>query len=194
MITQILTHSDDAKNRLLGEYSETIIFSGLIAILGDRAQDLEDNLWKLYSERQIDTAIGAQLDQIGEIVGRKRGGLSDADYRKMLYGQIGINTSKASWENVTAVFSFLIGGGVVRVSPIYPAHVLLFAGINLALVDTTLLLAIMQQIVPAGVEVLGIIYQDETTGPSFAYAGGSDGAGYGTVVDPSVGGGYSAFI
>lgn len=68
----ILDHSKIYKERLLEQYKTSTNLIGLIDALIGGQGDLELVLDQLLTERGINTAVGKQLDIIGEIVGQKR--------------------------------------------------------------------------------------------------------------------------
>lgn len=80
----------------------------LIKVLVAPLQDLENVRWQLKTQRWLSTAIGAQLDEIGVILGLPRQlGESDEDYRERLQFQIFINNTSGTPEEVMAVLAFL---------------------------------------------------------------------------------------
>lgn len=62
-------------------------------------QDMEDVLNAL----DIQQATGKTLDLYGEMVGQKRGSLTDIQYRYMILTRIGINNAKGSYESLLAI-------------------------------------------------------------------------------------------
>lgn len=83
----------------------------LIKVLVIPFQQLEDVKWQLKTERWLSTAIGAQLDEIGVILGLPRIiGESDEDYRERLQFQIFINSTSGTPEQVMSVLRFLTNG------------------------------------------------------------------------------------
>jgi hypothetical protein len=88
-ITPITTHSADAKARLPGYLRDSTNLNALVGIFADRTQTLEDELISILNfTTDITTAVGAQLDTIGEILNLPRlGGETDADYRIRLQGR-----------------------------------------------------------------------------------------------------------
>lgn len=68
----ILDHKQIYKSRLLQQYRSSVNLIGLIDALIAGQGDLELVLDQLLTQRGIDTAFGAQLDIIGEIVGQPR--------------------------------------------------------------------------------------------------------------------------
>lgn len=83
-------------------------FQKLIKVLVTPFQQLEDVKWQLKTQRWLSTSIGAQLDEIGVILGLPRQiNESDEDYRERLQFQIFINTSSGTPEEVMAILAFL---------------------------------------------------------------------------------------
>lgn len=80
----------------------------LVATLATPFQSLENALSQLLLERSIDTAVGAQLDVIGRIVGEVRNGLSDADYRRYCRARIKVNRAKGLIEDLISVTDLIV--------------------------------------------------------------------------------------
>ena len=68
----ILDHKAIYKQRLLEQYRSSVNLIGLIDALIEGQGDLETTLDDMLTQRGIDTAVGEQLDIIGEIVGQPR--------------------------------------------------------------------------------------------------------------------------
>jgi len=71
-------------------------------------QDIEDALQDVLTERQVDTAIGDQLDMLGAIVGQPRDGLSDDDYRRYIRARIKTNRSRGTIPEIVSIAEFVI--------------------------------------------------------------------------------------
>ena len=67
-----LDHEAQAISRLLTQFREAPQLQGYIKALMSEANPIECALIDLLNLRSIDTATGAQLDVIGEIVGQPR--------------------------------------------------------------------------------------------------------------------------
>lgn len=80
----------------------------LIKVLADELQELEDVNWQLKTLRWLDTSIGAQLDEIGIILGLPRNpGESDDNYRQRLRFQIFVNSTSGTPEQLISILKFL---------------------------------------------------------------------------------------
>jgi len=97
--------------------------SQLVRGIGAQFQQLEDAVWQLYTLRGIDTAAGWVLDVLGKIVGERRQGSLDDDYRIRIRARIRTNLSDGTAEDVLAVMRLLLGPIVATLSlkDFYPA-------------------------------------------------------------------------
>jgi hypothetical protein len=71
-MAQTINHKDLAISRLAVQFRESVKLINYIRALLLEADNLESVIQSIIDERWIDTAIGAQLDIIGEIVGQPR--------------------------------------------------------------------------------------------------------------------------
>ncbi len=69
MITDPIDHTADAQERVTYQYSEATRFLATIAAFSSRTQNIEDALLQVANIPDIDTAVGVNLDVIGDIVG-----------------------------------------------------------------------------------------------------------------------------
>lgn len=72
------------------------------------AAGLEFALQQLFSERSIDTAIGEQLNTLGQLVGQKRNGLDDDTYRRYIRARVSANRSRGNAPDVIAVADLVV--------------------------------------------------------------------------------------
>jgi hypothetical protein len=104
----ITSHTEDALGRLLHQYRGAPLVTALLTGLLSGVQPLENAIYALDAGRQIANASGAQLDGLGELVGRKRGELGDPEYLLFLYGTITQNTSDSTiprvFGNIASLF------------------------------------------------------------------------------------------
>ncbi len=87
--------------------TETNIKKFLTALLVP-AQDLENALQQLFTERGIDVAVGTQLDIIGKLVGQSRNGLDDDTYRRYVRARISTHRSAGTMSDVLKVSDLVI--------------------------------------------------------------------------------------
>lgn len=124
------------------------------------AQAMRDVLTK----RNIDTAIGAQLDVIGAIVGRKRNGADDETYRAFCRAQILTNKSDGTRRNLLAVARAVVPGAsrIVAADRIWNAAAIYdVQGVTVEAWRADVLAELLGQATSAGVRTI-IVY---TTGP-----------------------------
>ena len=128
--------------------------------------DAKSDLWAIYDARDIENAIGRTLDRIGEMVGQKRGAMTDAQYRYVIRTKVGMNTGQATYESametLTRIFNctprdIVIVDGAESCSlevQKFPLEVLVNAGFtSLQAVD------FIKRVAPIGVMVKTVNFQ-----------------------------------
>lgn len=100
---QITDHGQRALDRLPEQFKEQPNLASYLAVFTDQVQDIEDAFWQLFVERSIDTAVGAQLDMLGVIVGQEREGRADEDYRRLIRARIKTNRSSGTINELATI-------------------------------------------------------------------------------------------
>lgn len=138
--------------RRLGQYLDKPRLEALLGIYLDQIQDLEDAAWQLATERFVDTAVGAQLDVLGEIVGQERLGLSDDNYRALVRARIRANKSDGKILDIYAVAFAAVGdpSWPIEYDPCYPAAFVLGFGQRI-LFDEGIVNSLIRDATAAGV-------------------------------------------
>lgn len=106
--TQNTAHEAEAVARLVSQYKNKPNMEAFASAIGARAQSVEDALWLLVSERTLDTAVGAQLDDLGAKVGESREGRTDAVYRTFIRGRILVNLSSGTPDELLAIVQMIM--------------------------------------------------------------------------------------
>lgn len=104
----ILDHEERALARLLQQFRGKPRFEGLIAAHASRMQSCEDMLWDLLVCDSIDTATGAQLDDLGDLVGQLRGQLPDEQYRVFIRARVLVNLSSGTPDELLAIVQMIM--------------------------------------------------------------------------------------
>lgn len=86
-----------------------------VVMVAAQFQELEEAAQSLLTLLSIDNSVGAQLDNIGRIVGQIRAGASDAVFRLYIRARIVANRSKGTGEDLYRVFRALFGALGFRV-------------------------------------------------------------------------------
>lgn len=126
------THVTDWQERLLGRLAQQFRgkakIEAVVSAIAAQAQEIENALYDTLTLHGIDSATGDTLDVVGRIVGRERGGLSDAVYRLYLKGQIRANRSSGTPADILEVFAIVFPGASLSLAEIdFPAGFLLVA-------------------------------------------------------------------
>lgn len=152
----IETHVDDALARFQQTLKDQPNLAAFLTAVVAPVQDIEDAMQQLLTERSIDTAVGAQLDDIGAIVGQPRNGLADDVYRRYVRARIMTNRSRGIVEDILQVARLVLDDPNVTLT----LRTWGYAGFNLTLgaVETAddlaaIVLAFVKDASSAGVRV-----------------------------------------
>jgi hypothetical protein len=96
-------HAARGLARFLEQFKSKPNLAALAKSYLNRIQELENAVWEVILFRGLESSEGVQLDKIGRIVGRGRGSLNDDDYRIAIRGQIRINRSCGTPEDLIVV-------------------------------------------------------------------------------------------
>lgn len=130
-LAKITDHVSRGLGRLAEEFRNKANLTALAKAVLTQVQAIEDALWQLFTERWIDTAVGTQLDVLGKIVGEKRLGETDTDYRLRLRARIKTHKSSGTIEDVLGVFKALTStqaGATLKLEGSFPAGFILTLG------------------------------------------------------------------
>jgi len=116
-------HADKAIARLTSFYSKAFRLKDLIRLEIKPLQDLEDVAYDLLTQRWIFSAVGTQLDKLGELVGEPRNGRGADVYRDQINVRIGFNLSGGQPEQIINLVSILTNANSVQLREYYPAAV-----------------------------------------------------------------------
>jgi len=122
----------------------------MVGILVSQVQELENQLSLLDTKRRINTALGDQLDTVGEIAGEPRLGRDDEEYRSAIKSRLLVNQGSGTPEELLTALQFLTQATNMSVVEVQPATVILYTdGTEIAPTLTTDMLKLK----PAGVNL-----------------------------------------
>jgi hypothetical protein len=114
-------HRDEALRQLAQQFQGKPRLQALLEAFLTQVQALEDALFSVLEETPISTAVGAQLDGLGSIVGEAREGRADPDYRIAILARIRINLSSGTPEDIIALIRAVLGPVTVKLTEYFPA-------------------------------------------------------------------------
>lgn len=152
-LTPINDHIQRALDALPQQFKNKVNWEKLINILIAPFQELEDVAQDLLTNRALDTAIGVQLDGIGQIVGLARNGMNDEQYRFALRFKIFINISSGEAETLIRALKYFTDANYIKYDPLYPAGFQMFTD-GSVIPDN--LIPTMQSIAMAGVSYIPV--------------------------------------
>jgi hypothetical protein len=109
------------KDLLLQQYKDSENLNKILEIIFDSCQELETVFLQLKNILNIDSNSGASLDLIGDIVGQKRDGMEDTEYKKNLKFAIFKNSSRGFLFDVIKILKFITDANLVVYSDNPPA-------------------------------------------------------------------------
>jgi hypothetical protein len=119
--------TQEAISRLAGQFQDKPKLKAMMEAIVGPLDDVLADLDALKTQRWIDTAIGAQLDGCGSIVGETRKGRGDDEYRAAIKFRVFVNVSTGTPADIQEAISYLIGGDDRQYLEVYPATVLVFS-------------------------------------------------------------------
>ena len=121
-----IDHAELAVSRLASQFAGSTKLQSLVRAICEPFNSVEACANELISERWIDTAVGAQLDGCGAIVGEKRQGRDDAEYRNAIKFRVFVNTSRGTPESLIYGIKALSDPDNIQYIEQYPATAILF--------------------------------------------------------------------
>lgn len=122
-----MIYEDLATNRITNVFRDKPRVREVIVALPKQLTIFEIVADQVRNERGIDLAIGVQLDKIGELIGERRLGRPDEEYRLAIRFRIFVNISKGRPSDVNYVVKFLTKGDDIQYLESYPATVYMFS-------------------------------------------------------------------
>ena len=134
---------------IISQYKNSTKMKGMIDASYDQADDLETALFEIRDEYYLSTAVGDQLDMIGDIFQVGRDGDVDVAYRLRIETKASLIASGTP-EDIIFILKNLFGATTVTYIPGWPSH----PGSYYIISDSTITLAQLINYSPAGVKPL----------------------------------------
>lgn len=116
-LEQITDHAVAALARLPYQMQGRPNMVFLIETLCGPIQDLEDAAYGVLLGFLIDTAVGTQLDTLGDIVAQPRDGVTDDDlYRRYVRAKVAVLNSKGTYPDIIAVIELVLGEATTTIT------------------------------------------------------------------------------
>lgn len=188
-------YDQEALDALLQQFKGKENLEGLMNAFMAQLQEIEDCAWDLVTLRDLDSATGEQLDLLGKIINRARAGKDDDEYRIYLRGQVLVNRSSGTPEEMLDLIRLLTSyppTADITIQEWYPARFGIYIGVDIGDTDPAALLDILE-LAKAGAVAVFIEYVTDL--PAFAFDGAlGDVDGFGDTGDPLEGGTFASLI
>ena len=172
-LTQQTDHVGDGVDRLLEQFKDRPRIVALLTAYLNQVQDLEDVLWELFLDRWISTAVGEQLNVIGRVVGEKRQGSLDDEYRAFLRARIRANRSVGLLAELVKIVALIQNDNLQVLAREYDPAAVRLEPVGATVVDARRVARILTSAKPGGV-ALRYVYS-ESARASTLLAGDSGG-------------------
>src|SRR5690606_29928755 len=152
-----------------------------------------DALYAVQFVRDVAGASGAQLDEIGAVVGQPREGRDDATYRRWIHARMLINRGAGELETLIQAMRLTLDAENPRAVESYPARVHLHTdGLSITDAEAADVLRMLRGARAAGVRLV-LYYEPHPLPETFTF-NGTEEQGFGDSADPTAGGTLSAAI
>jgi hypothetical protein len=122
-VPTIADHQQRATTKLLEQSKNRPNFNSLLNAMTAVVQSFEDLSYPVLGGRSLATAVGLQLDHLGEIVGLGRNGLDDPTYKLYLIGTIAKNNSDSTTATLLNIVQALFEAKTANIiSPLTGGH------------------------------------------------------------------------
>lgn len=130
-------------------------------------QGIENTLQDMLSQKNVDNAVGAQLDLLGKVVGQARGGRTDADYRRFIRAKVKVNKSNGIYDDILQVSVLVLNNVAYTLKSFQngPATMtLLIQGVALPMALAQILSGLLQKTKSAGVRLETVFNSEPNVG------------------------------
>lgn len=133
-----------------------------VAIFVRPFEAVEMALQQLLLERSVDTAVGAQLDVLGRLVGQAREGLGDDDYRRYIRARVIANKSDGTHEIIIKVIKLLLNSPTSNIESLSQRGTVAIRVNGVVVSDSlaTILLSFARAVVKSAIRVFVESYPD----------------------------------
>jgi hypothetical protein len=127
-----IDHVARGLDRLPIQFRDSPYLNELLKIYLEEFQEIEDCLIDIVNQRDVDQAVGFQLDVVGEHVALLREGRDDTQYRQAIKIQKIINASQGQFETVLQLWRTLLGSPTATLTEEFPAGINLYSDVGIS--------------------------------------------------------------
>lgn len=103
-------HAEDSLTFLTEVFKTKPVIEGILKSAVASIQTAENMIWDIINSRNLNTATGAQLDLLGELVGEPRKGRTeDEEYREAIRLRVRINRSQGRTSDILDIAKLALG-------------------------------------------------------------------------------------
>jgi hypothetical protein len=157
-VTTHTNHTTEAHSLLAEQFKRSAVLATLLKTFIARIQGINEQFGKLVEERRLSSAVGFQLNGLGQIVGAGRFGSDDGAYRTKIAAKIKLNLSSGTPNQIIELLSLAtLQANTFHLREYPPAGFTVTINEPLT-VDATALLSTFSEAKPAAVDANIIIF------------------------------------
>lgn len=149
MITRVEQVSSGL-SKLLEQFKGKYNTESLLSTYLKETQEIQSVYEQMLDFRSITTAVGKQLDMVGNVVGERRGNRGDDAYRLAILIRIAINTNDGTLPSIQTIVRAYTGADNIQIFEHYPASIYMY--IDGGSPDSSLV-DVVKSILPSGVSL-----------------------------------------
>jgi hypothetical protein len=124
-IVDFQQHGEAARANLLEQFKDQAHILAILGAVAAQNNELDAVLVDLVTERTVDSAAGAQLRRLAELVNIEPGGSSDDELRARIKAEVRLNRGSGTTEDILEVLSLVVGAEkAITLATYYPAAIL----------------------------------------------------------------------
>ena len=186
---EAIDHEVAGNIKVLSQYKGSPIFKTLLDTFTSKINEIEEELFKFKADLTLDTAVGKNLDLLGDLLNAQTRPVDDETYRTVLYGLVAAYNSEGRASDILALLTKLIVADEYYLFD-GPAPAVFFINLTGAVVpaEPALLTDIINLAKSAGVQFEGIVFIPSGFSPVFAFTidGDGDAGPFASIIDGGV--------
>lgn len=105
---EVVEHESSGNEKLLSQYKDSPIFGVLLDTFTSKLNEFEEQVTKFKTELTINTAVGVNLDLIGDILNSPTRPVDDERFREVLFGLVAAYNSEGRASDLLTIIRKLI--------------------------------------------------------------------------------------
>lgn len=172
-IDPIDDYFEHSKDLFVEVFKDKPRLSAILKAYSAQSDELEAVFWAILATRDVDQAVGIQLDALGKIPVQVRVGDTDDIYRTFIKTRIRVNRSNGHNVDIVQLVQLATGSNNFEILDLYPASFVVTVKDAIASWLAPLLAEFLGDAAGAGIGT-GLVWSDAAESGLFTFASGDD--------------------